>query len=96
MCFGDRHHDFHFLVELKAGAHKDKPGFQQRVRLLDRLCLGDQRLKGTPVADVRQATTGAAWKAQTMCNQMITKPANLNKQRVLHVKKAPFRRIDVG
>ena len=52
---------FHFLVALKAGARKDKPGTQQRVRLLDRLCLGDQRLEETPVADVRQATTGTAW-----------------------------------
>ena len=53
---------FHFLVAVKAGAHKDKPGIQQRERLLDRLCLGDQRLEGTPVADYRQATTGTAWK----------------------------------
>src|ERR1700689_4717611 len=47
---------------LKTGARKNKPGIQQRVCLLDRLCSGDQRLAGTPVTDVRRATTGTAFQ----------------------------------
>ena len=46
---------------LKAGAQTGtNPAIQLRVRLSDQDKKGDRRLEGTPVEDVRQATTEAA------------------------------------